>query len=99
PPVISLLPRPARVTVITPTSDEARTFLNWLAAEDPALASQTQRPSDAPAFRLPKLAHVPSYVVVPPKLKELPLSAPKVSQPSAMPPTPVETETAVSPLA
>src|SRR5207244_8729083 len=65
PPVISLLPPPARVTVITPASEEARTFLNWLAAEDPAVASQTQRPADAPAFRLPKLAHVPSYVVVP----------------------------------
>ena len=41
PPAISLLPPPAQVSVIAPTSDEARTFLNWLDAEDPALASQT----------------------------------------------------------
>src|SRR5205823_9039811 len=72
PPPIALLPPPAQVTVIAPTSPEARTFLNWLNAEDPALASQTQRPADARAFQIPKVAHVPSYLAVPPRLKELP---------------------------
>ena len=97
PPAISLLPPPARVSVIAPTSEEARTFLNWLAAEDPALASQTQRPADAPAFRLPKLAHVPSYVTVPPKLKELPPFPAERFEPSAMPPAPVPVERADQP--
>ncbi|CAN5590136.1 hypothetical protein BH18VER2_BH18VER2_11770 [soil metagenome] len=89
PPAISLLPPPAQVNLIAPTSAEARTFLSWLEADDPALASQTQRPADARAFQLPKLAHVPSYLAVPPKLKELP--APRISPiaPSAMPPGPV----------
>lgn len=96
PPAISLLPPPARVSVIAPTSEESRTFLNWLAAEDPALASQTQRPADAPAFRLPKLAHVPSYVTVPPRLKELPPLPAKHFEPAAMPPGPVPVETAAA---
>ncbi len=89
PPTISLLPPPARVTVIAPTSDEARTFLNWLDAEDPALASQTQRSPEARAFQLPKVPHVPSYQSVPPRLKEMPALVTRRSGPSAMPPAPV----------
>ena len=89
PPAISLLPPPAQVSVIAPTSPEARTFLNWLNAEDPALATQTQRPAEARAFQLPKLAHVPSYVAVPPRLKEPPARPTIDSVPSAMPPAPV----------
>jgi hypothetical protein len=88
-PAISLLPPPTQVSVIAPTSDEARTFLNWLEAEDPAIASQTQRSADARAFQLPKLAHVPSYLAVPPKLKELPPKRMSDAAPSAMPPAPV----------
>jgi hypothetical protein len=88
-PTISLVPPPAQVSLIAPTSDEARTFLNWLNAEDPALASQTQRPADARAFQLPKLAHVPSYMAVPPRLKELPPPRMVHATPSAMPPAPV----------
>ena len=93
PPTISLLPPPARVSVIAPTSPEARTFLQWLAAEDPALASQTQRPAEARAYQLPKLAHVPSYVAVPPQLKELPPPPAERLERSAMPPGPVPMET------
>ncbi len=89
PPAISLLPPPAQVSVIAPTSSEARTFLNWLNAEDPALASQTQRPADARAFQLPKVAHVPSYLAVPPTLKELPQRRVVPLAPPAMPPAPV----------
>jgi hypothetical protein len=97
PPAISLLPPPAQVSVIAPTSDEARTFLNWLNAEDPALASQTQRPADARAFQLPKLAHVPSYIGVPPKLKESPPPRFVPIVPSAMPPAPVPVAPAANP--
>lgn len=89
PPTIALLPPPARVSVIAPTSPEARTFLRWLEAEDPALASQTQRPAEARPYQLPKLAHVPSYVAVPPHLKEIPPSAPAKLEQAAMPPAPV----------
>jgi hypothetical protein len=89
PPAISLLPPPAQVSVIAPNSSEARTFLNWLNAEDPALASQTQRPADARAFQLPKLQHVPSYLAVPPQLKESPPRQFTASPPSGMPPAPV----------
>ncbi len=89
PPTISLLPPPAQVSVIAPTTAEARAFLTWLEAEDPALASQTQRPADARAFQLPRLAHIPSYVAVPPKLKKAPAPLLVLSAPSAMPPGPV----------
>ncbi len=92
PPAISLLPPPARVSVIAPTSPEARSFLQWLAAEDPALASQTQRPVEARAYQLPKLSHVPSYVAVPPELKELPPPSVERLERSAMPPGPVPME-------
>ncbi len=97
PPAISLLPPPAQVSVIAPISDEARTFLNWLDAEDPALASQTQRSADARAFQLPRLAHVPSYLSVPPKLKELPPQRVSPAAPSAMPPAPVPVPPAANP--
>lgn len=89
PPTIALLPPPARVSVIAPTSPEARTFLHWLEAEDPALASQTQRPAEARLYQLPKLAHVPSYIAVPPQLKEIPPPAPERLEQAAMPPAPV----------
>ena len=99
PPAISLLPPPAQVTLIAPTTAEARAFLNWVEAEDPALASQTQRPADARAFQLPKVAHVPSYLAVPPKLKELPARKISPAVPSAMPPAPVPVAVAANPVA
>ena len=89
PPAISLLPPPAQVSVIAPTSSEARSFLNWLNAEDPALASQTQRPADARAFQLPKVEHVPSYLAIPPTLKELPPRPAVLKTPAGIPPGPV----------
>lgn len=99
PPAISLLPPPAQVSVIAPTSKEARAFLNWLNAEDPALASQTQRSPDARAYQLPKLAHIPSYLAVPPRLKELPPRRTIVQAPTAIPPGPVPDAPAAPPLA
>ena len=94
PPTISLLPPPARVSLIAPVSPEARSYLNWLEAEDPALASQTQRPADARAFQFPKLPHVPSYLAVPPRLKEPPPEQNLPATASAMPPGPVTIRTA-----
>ena len=97
PPAIALLPPPAQVTVIAPTTPEARTFLNWLNAEDPALASQTQRPEDARAFQLPKLAHLPSYLAAQPKLKGMPPLHSTPVAPPAMPPAPVPVALAANP--
>ena len=98
PPAISLLPPPAQVSVIAPTSEEARTFLNWLSAEDPALASQTQRSPDARAFQLPKLAHIPSYLSVQPQLKGLPPRQVAAHAPAAIPPAPVPDASTAPPI-
>ena len=46
PPTVSLLPPPARVTLITPASEEGRTLLRWIDSEDPALAFTTRRPPE-----------------------------------------------------
>ncbi len=97
PPTISLLPPPARVSLIAATSPESQSYLNWLEAEDPALASQTQRPADARAFQLPKLTHIPSYVAAPPRLKEPPAAQISPATPSAMPPAPVPVRTTSAP--
>jgi hypothetical protein len=97
PPAIALLPPPARVSLIAPDTPEGRTLLNWLEAEDPALATQTQRPADARAFQLPKLVHVPSYLAVPPALKQPPWHPPAPGIPSAMPPGPVPVPPAPEP--
>jgi len=72
PPTIALLPPPARVSLITPASEEGRTLLRWIDAEDPALAFTTQRAPEARLRALPKIAHIPSYLTVEPVLKEVP---------------------------
>ena len=99
PPTISLLPPPARVSLIAPNSEDGRNFLHWLAAEDPALTSETQRPADARAYQLPRLSHIPSYVAVPPSLKPLPSVAENVAEPTSLPPgmVTVKTPTAETP--
>ena len=89
PPTVALLPPPARVTVITPTSDEGRLLLRWIEAEDPALSSTTVRPPDAPSLAPPKPEHVPSYSGRVPALKEVPPHEPDLRVPSAQPPAPV----------
>jgi len=72
PSAIAVLPPPARVNFIAPNSEEGRTLLRWIEAEDPALASATVRPADTRGRALPKVAHVPSYVVQEPHLKQAP---------------------------
>ena len=41
PPAVALLPPPGRVTMIAPNTHEERVLLQWLEAEDPAIASTT----------------------------------------------------------
>ncbi len=86
PPTVSLLPPPARVSVITPNSEEGRTLLRWIDAEDPALAFTTQRPPEAGLRALPKVEHVPSYLAVEPALKQVPPLALDLRIPSSQPP-------------
>jgi len=89
PPTIALLPPPARVNLITSDSEEGRTLLRWIEAEDPAIASTTRRPPDAKAYALPKLQHVPSYFATEPALKEVPPLVVDLRVPSSQPPGPV----------
>jgi hypothetical protein len=86
PPTVSLLPPPARVSVITPSSEEGRTLLRWIEAEDPALAFTTQRPPEARLRALPKIDHVPSYLGTEPALKEIPPLVVETRTPSSQPP-------------
>ena len=72
PPTVTLLPPPARVALITPASEEGRTLLRWIDAEDPAVAFTTHRPPEARLRALPKVEHVPSYHAMEPTLRELP---------------------------
>ena len=89
PPTVALLPPPARVSVITPDSDEGRLLLRWIEAEDPALSSTTQRPPDVAPLTPPKPEHVPSYAGRVPPLKKIPPLEPELRIPSAQPPGPV----------
>lgn len=89
PPAVALLPPPGRVTVIAPNTEEGRVLLNWLEAEDPALASTTQPPADRKSLSMPTIQHAPSYLMRQPALKEMPPAPPDPAVPSAQPPAPV----------
>ena len=86
PPSVALLPPPARVSSITSATEEGRTLLRWIDAEDPALAFTTQRPPEAKLRVLPRVAHLPSYVAVEPALKEIPPPDLDLRIPSSQPP-------------
>lgn len=86
PPTVSLLPPPARVGVITSSSEEGRTLLRWLDAEDPALAFTTQRPLEERLRAFPKVEHVPPYLAVEPALKETPPQVTNRGIPDSQPP-------------
>ena len=88
-PALVLLPPPARVSLITSGSEEGRTLLRWIEAEDPALASATLRPPEARGRALPKLQHVPSYMYEEPPLQEPPPLSVDLRPPSPQPPGPV----------
>jgi hypothetical protein len=89
PPTVALLPPPARVSLISPNSEEGRTLLRWVEAEDPALAFSTQRPPEARVHALPKMDHVPSYVATEPALKEVPPAEVDLRIPTSQPPSAV----------
>ena len=89
PPAITLLPPPARVALITPASEEGRTLLRWIDAEDPAVAFTTHRPPEARLRGLPKVEHVPSYHAMEPTLKELPALEVDSRAPDSQPPAAV----------
>src|SRR6202008_2274876 len=71
PPTVALLPPPARITLITPASEEGRSLFRWIDAEDPALAFTTRRPQETTLRALPKAEHVPSYSEIEPTLKNI----------------------------
>jgi len=83
---LALLPPPARVTFIAPDSEEGRTLLRWIDAEDPAVAFTTQPAPGARLGALPKTEHLPSYSTIEPILKELPPPKPDLRIPSTRPP-------------
>src|SRR5438270_3993561 len=83
PPTVALLPAPARVSLISPDDSESIAFLRWVEAEDPALATTTQRAPGSKTIDLPKLQHIPSYATHEPKLKGLPPMTPDLSTPSS----------------
>jgi hypothetical protein len=72
PPTVAFLPPPARVALIAPASEEGRTLLRWIDAEDPGLAFTTRRPEETRLRALPKAEHVPSYSTIEPTLKNIP---------------------------
>ncbi|MDB6147466.1 MAG: hypothetical protein JWO45_1130 [Spartobacteria bacterium] len=91
PPAVAVLSPPARVNLIAPNSEEGRTVLRWVDAEDPAIASATLRPPESRSRNLPKLQHVPSYLTEEAHLKQLPPVNVVPRAPSALPPGPVPT--------
>src|SRR5437867_9748872 len=83
---VALLPPPARVTFIAPDSEEGRTLLRWIDAEDPALAFTTRLPPDATLRALSKTEHVPSYSSIEPTLKDISSLQRNLRIPSCNPP-------------
>ncbi len=102
PPTVALLPPPACVTLITPASEEGRTLLRWIDAEDPALAFTTHRPPESKVRALPKIEHVPSYLTAKLTLKDVPspevdLRIPDSQPPGAVPFLPRKTASVIKP--
>jgi hypothetical protein len=83
---VAVLPPSARVTFIGADSDEDRTLLRWIDAEDPALVFTTLRPSGGKLHALPTTEHVPSYSALEPVLKDIPALKPDLRIPSSRPP-------------
>src|SRR5881409_3239383 len=83
---VALLPPPARITFIAPDSEEGRTLLRWIDAEDPAVAFTTHPAPGARLGPLPKAEHLPSYSTIQPILKELPPLKADLRIPSSHPP-------------
>src|SRR5436190_4442899 len=63
---VALLPPPARITFIAPDSEEGRTLLRWIDAEDPAVAFTTHPAPGARLGTLPMAEHMQSYYTIQP---------------------------------
>jgi hypothetical protein len=87
---VALLPPPARVTFIAPDSEEGRTLLRWIDAEDPALAFTTHPAPGARLRALPRAEHVPSYSALQLILKDIPPLKHDLRIPSCQPPGAVQ---------
>lgn len=83
---VALLPPPAGVTFIVPDSEQGRTLLRWIDAEDPALAFTTHAPPQTKLGAISKAEHVPSYFALDPPLKKIPAFKPDLRIPSSRPP-------------
>lgn len=89
PTTVTILPPPVRVSLVSAATEEGKSLLRWIEAEDPALAFATQRPPDARLRALPKLEHVPSYLANEPVLQQIPPVGFDLHIPSAQAPGPV----------
>jgi hypothetical protein len=69
--------------LISADNPESLALLRWAEAEDPALATTTQRTQEAKSFVLPSIEHRPFYATHQPKLRTLPPLAPDLSIPSS----------------
>src|SRR5262249_1214261 len=87
----ALLPPPAAVTFVAPDSEQGRTLLRWIDAEDPALAFTTHAPPETKLDAISKAEHVPSYFALDPPLKKIPAFTPDLRIPSSRPPGAVPT--------
>jgi hypothetical protein len=83
---VALLPPPASVTFIAPDTEQGRTLLRWIGAEDPALAFTTYAPPDTNLDAISKARHEPSYFALDPPLKKIPALKPDLRIPSSRPP-------------
>src|SRR5215471_7466087 len=88
---VALLPPPAGVTFVAPDSEQGRTLLRWIDAEDPALAFTTHAPPQTKLDAISKAEHVPSYFALDPPLKKIPAFTPDLRIPSSRPPGAVPT--------
>ena len=86
---VALLPPPAGVTFIAADSEQGRTLLRWIDAEDPALAFTTHPSTETRLDAISKAEHVPSYFALDPLLKKLPAFKPDLRIPSSRPPAAV----------
>src|SRR5262245_9195128 len=83
---VALLPPPARITFIAPDSEEGRTLLRWVDAEDHAVAFTTYPVPGARLGALLNTEHLTSSSTVEPIRKELPPLKPDLRIPSSRPP-------------
>src|SRR5215510_2380208 len=88
---VALLPPPAGGTFIAPDSEQGRTLLRWIDAENPAFDFTTHSAPQTKVYAVSKAEHVPSYFALDPPLKKIPAFTPDLRIPSSRPPGAVPT--------